>query len=858
MYYGSEMLREVEKPKGTTIQDIVAPYVDEKIFLGWYYDTACTQKIDGEASLSGDVKLYGKYGDAVPIQEGGSSNLLGAENVAPDFEIVLDAGDTAATVEAVLKALKLTNISDPARTDESDSAEKDELKVTALGGGRFCVTAKNGYQKGATYQLEIVGDEGVPGLVFEGQTKEVIYYNFTTKREEILNLSLKNGLLYLPADELSAEDREKILSHAGMYEAVQDSSTGAATYRPTNAEGTFTYAGAAYYAGDVIAVYEGTRPDLRGLGSSLEEKIAYIRITKANGTTYSYKTADSADILFTPDVLPIDIDAGDGVTGWTSNGNSFNIDSARLDFTQGYEEVGLDFETVVEKGDFVAFYTGTFGEDNQVSKGYGKILSVTENGDSTLIEYSIVSVNELLAAMDLYHESDLTQEQLDSIDTQLVVASVKDQILESGFAEEAGMYLAQVAVQTDEVKAMLGVDNLEFKDCRITYSDGTPVPKDEIMLMGNPFSGGGGRPEVSVHVSTGLNHFSSGSGIQVEVALKYGFDINAGSGKIHIELTAIFQTEVMIRFSASGGAEWKYALGFIPYIYDYKMTGNIDNGLYTNIAITATAELQEGDVEGPDAMLTPQETGSGSNNIQQIIDLSQSIREMMEEYKQREAEADGDTEGEESEEQSAIDGLTQKYSQFVEEASENWVNLVDIAILSSEGTLDPFYITAYSVSINFVISATMRVAIGMSLQYEKLQRHSFTLSLFHTRKSTSKTIDLIPEHYQFDFYVMGHLGVRAGIRAKVMFGVFSVRLAGVGVQVEAGVYAKLWGYFYYCLSWQKGKGKESSATGAMYVELGIYLDIKLACRSWTECSPICPPCMPTSGRSGMPVRWITD
>ena len=57
-------------------------------------------------------------------------------------------------------------------------------------------------------------------------------------------------------------------------------------------------------------------------------------------------------------------------------------------------------------------------------------------------------------------------------------------------------------------------------------------------------------------------------------------------------MTAVFETEVLLGFSASGGAVWK-TKWIIPYIYDYKMSGSIDQGLYTGIAITATAQLDE-------------------------------------------------------------------------------------------------------------------------------------------------------------------------------------------------------------------------------------------------------------------------
>ena len=822
----------MEKAAGTALTDISAPYVDEKIFLGWYYDKSFTQKISEEDVLLKNISLYGNYCESLPLPESGSSNYLGEVDVAPDFEIIVNANSTTVSVSDVREALKLSNISSPSRTDESNALEKDELIITALSGGRFSVKAKNGYQEGATYELAIVESAKVPDLVYEGQTTDVVYYNFTVKKEEVMNLSLDGDVIYLPASALSEADAANILAYTGLYTAVVDPETNETQYQATNTSGTFTYEGREFVAGDIIAVYEGTRPDRRDLNSPLDQGVAYIEITKAEGSNYEYKSADSTDVLFIPDIIPIDIDENDGVTGWTVAGTSFTIDSSRLDFTTGYEKVGLDFETVVEPGDFVAFYTGAFGAEDATVKGYGKILSVKENGNTTVIRYTAVTENEVLASMDIYNKSDLTDEQLDSIDNQKLVAAITNQVLESGFAQEAGMYLASMAVETDEVKELLGETNLELKDCIITYSDGTPVPTDEVMLMANVLTGGGnGTPEISVDISTGLNHFSSGKGFQVELALKYGFDLrrNGSSAKIHIEMTAIFQTEVMLNFSASGGAVWETAWIF-PYIADYEMTGNIDQGLYTNIAITATAQLAENDIEGPKDMLEPEDTKSENSNAQQIIDLSNSIKEMMEECKQQSSEDEG----------SSFDGLTDKYQRFIEQASDAWVELVSVPLFSSEGTLDPFYITAYSVNIDFVISATMSVSIGMSFQYEKCQRHSFTLLLFHTRDSSSKTVDLTPERYQFDFYVMGTLGVRAGIRAKVMFGVFSVKLAGIGIKLEAGAYARLWGYFYYCLSWEKGKGKESSAMGALYIEIGVYLKLNLALEVLNGTFSYCP------------------
>lgn len=817
LFDGNSKLKEVVKEAGTLLKGIQAPYIEDKLFLGWYYDADFTKEVKETDTLKEELALYGKYGDSRPISEEGSPNYLCATEQTPDFTIVVDAHSSEATVQEVESALQLTNLTDTVRTDGSNVLEKDELLVEALAGSKFSVKAKNGYQAGSTYKLEILQNDKVPELTFEDQPKEVIYYNFTINKEELMNLSLDTQVIYLPASKLSDEDSEKIMAYTGLYEAIVDPETGETTYSPTNAFGTFTYDEGEFLAGDIIAVYTGVKPDERDLNSSLDEGVAYIEITKAEGSSYSYKSAKTTDVLFTPDIIPIDIDEGDGVTGWTESGVDFSIESDLLDFTEGYEDSGLDFNTVVEEGDFVAFYSGQYGKEDAETIGYGKILSVEEMESVTKISYAMVSYEEVIACMDIYNESELSKEQLDSIDEELITETVKQQVLESGFAEEAGVYLASMAVETDEVKEMLGESDLELKDCLVTYSDGTPVPDLEKQRISDAIQPEGiGAPEISVSISKKLQHFKNGRGFRVELALKYGFDVQAAGfgNKISIEMTAVFETEVLLNFSASGGAVWKTAWIF-PYIYDYRMSGSIDQGLYTGIAVTATAKTAyDNQPYGPDIM----DTDGLEDYGQKIVDLSESIKNMMEEYKQKEAGS----------EESEMSGLVDKYEEFIRGASNTWIDLVSVPIFEASGSLDPFYITAYGINVDFVVSASMSVAIGMSFQYEKSQRHTFTLMLFHGYESSSDTVDLSAERYQFDFYVMGTLGIRAGIRAKVLFGVFSVKLAGIGIQVEAGAYARLWGYFYYCLSWEKGKGKESSATGAMLIEIGAYINIQLA------------------------------
>src|SRR5690606_30567587 len=78
----------------------------------------------------------------------------------------------------------------------------------------------------------------------------------------------------------------------------------------------------------------------------------------------------------------------------------------------------------------------------------------------------------------------------------------------------------------------------------------------------------------------------------------------------------------------------------------------------------------------------------------------------------------------------------------------------------------------------------------------------------------------------FTFYVMGTLGLRAGINLEVKAGIGSVELNSIGISAEPGVYMNLWGYFYYQLKNVSGV-KSTKSLGALYVEVGIYLEVEL-------------------------------
>ena len=104
----------------------------------------------------------------------------------------------------------------------------------------------------------------------------------------------------------------------------------------------------------------------------------------------------------------------------------------------------------------------------------------------------------------------------------------------------------------------------------------------------------------------------------------------------------------------------------------------------------------------------------------------------------------------------------EQYAEMMEEADDSWIELVRKEIFSIGGAVDPFHILVFGISADFVVKANVYITLGMTFEYGNAKRYNFSLMLFH-RQTTNETIDLETEHYEFVFYVMGTLGIRAGV-----------------------------------------------------------------------------------------------
>lgn len=783
---------------GTRISSLSTPTVEGKVFLGWYYDSDLTHAAGTNDTVNQDTTLYAKLGEVMAV------NANEAET--PNYVTV--------TVPAANVSGYTFGIRDYAEgcidsfINVTANNETVSIKVNAG-------TVSFAPQQGQTYRVELKADSDAR-FVANGaaQAPSVRVLNIVTEKDEVDNLTLSDGVKYIPKKDVTGMST----SLDGLFRTSlnQDEKGNTQPVTPVAQTGSFTYAAGGLAVGDTVAIYEGVSPADRSIRTDNDGAVAYVQITAASGTTYTYKTADSADVLFTPDVLPFPTDQGWDTDGVADN-DAATVRVENMTYTDDkYAEMGLDSQTTIDVGDFLAFSSGAWGSDGAQAQGYARITRVdtltTQDGEEYyVLTYEDAAEADVFAAMDLYstrdEEIELTAAQRAEIEDDMV-----RQARESGFAEQAAQYLTELALETDGFQEL---SDMGLSSYSITDADGALVQSCDLTLYSAV-----SRPlldkdhiNISATVNVGsLKHFADRYGIRAELSIEFSTTVEGKNGNsIEINMTAVFEQEVLLTVNTSGGAIWKWKWIF-PYIYDYRLNANIDVGTYTGIAITATAKTAGEDDDGYDW-----KSVTGLAPEEKIINIGQQIKDLME---QKESFFGEDVDWKAGE----GGGLADKYSAMMEDADESWIDLVRQEIFAQEGNVDPFHILCYGISADFVVKANLYVTMGMSFEFGVARRYNFSILLFH-KQSTNETIDLEEAHYNFDFYVMGTVGVRVGVEFEIAVGLFSLKLDSIGITAEAGAYAQLWGYFYYHLSWTQSGGKDSNAAGAMFVEIGLYLTI---------------------------------
>lgn len=737
---------------GTPISQLPTPTCQPGIvFLGWYTDAALTNPVNSGATVTANMTLYAQVVEGDQVQSMETPNYITKDGVTAGSYTFRVIGVSDIN-KNVLKIIQVTD-------------NNSEVEYTVSGD-----TVTINLETGQTYQAQLSGDKGQYVLKDDGtQLESVRYLNLLTAKSEVTNANLNKNMV--EGDLKLAQGLDKSVFD-GLYQgdvaATQANTTSGSFISSQN----FLPGQTVYFAqnGAVVGDVESTTGD-----------IAYIKITGAtpqqgNTTSYTYEMADVDDVVFIPDTLPIDINKDkDG----DKRNNSVTISTD--DLAQSMKDAEAK---ALDKGDIIVFYDGTYTEKN--AQGYAKITDFKFEDGNCVIDYEPLGGEsdveaEMNDALDVYYDQD-QEIKLSSSEKDDIMNGIRTQMQESGYMEQAGLYMAAMLLAGDDVNDLPSATEIS-EQIAMAQQDGHPT-----LVMGSR------KAEVSVNWSavqvrfrTNLEHLQ-GSGLGVTVTVP--IEIKLGDG-VTVSLQATFQEEARLsqRISTS-----RHKIKFLKY--DYSLNASFEVGNYTGVNFTANIVTGDED-ESKDAL---------GKRLEQVMDIIEGQKDS--------ASVSG---------VSGVEELAEVYQELMDSAGDSWYDVVNYKLFENNGNAF-LHIFCWQVKGSFVVQVNVNASLGMNFEYINQKRYNYSVRV-KAKTSTNQTIDLIPTQYNFDFYVVGMVGVRAGLRLEMYVGLFSLKLDKVGLVVDVGAYVQLWGYFYYHKEWNQAATSVKSG-GALLIEVGVYLDIR--------------------------------
>lgn len=691
----------------------------------------------------------------------------------------------------------------------TDSSETVTVDVTEGADHTFTISNPNGWTPGAAYKLELQEK----ALYFTGFDPTIRVYDFTVYREEVKNVELNKEIKYIHKKELSnLTVNEKKVEEVSIA-AMTIGTDGSLTEEGSDTTGTFTYK-KQLEVGDQVAIYSGDVIPTMDMSSGDNSDVSFIEITGADGDKYTYRGSRPEDVLFMPDVLPLSMDKDqDG----DPDNNSVTINVSDLTFGDDAmsQAMDLDSETTVDEGDYLAIYTGTMGENESGTVSlYGEITSVLLSEGKYIVSYIPVSEEDMRQTMDVYQKENVEGEDLlEDTDVQELEEDIETQAVDSGFASEVAERVADAAMETESFEELQESLKEDMNADIMVQSQGYGQLRKARAAGG---AGGSrvelGVPTVKANLGTTLKHFDgdvSGLRLALEIGVPITVHVNRGAD-IEIMITATFEQEVRVSIDVDGSAVWK-TWGFIPYIADYRVTASLELYEYTGIGLNVNFKTAE----------TGNPVSDSSSKLRKGVNkITEELKNMMENGEDYLNSASGLVSG--GDEIFVSKSLAERYSELLADEAD-WVEIYKRPLVDQHFRV--LLIIDIQVKLEFVVSANVNISIGMTYWYKNAKEYVFCVRV-KERTATNDTIDLVEEQYEFTAYAMGTLGIKAGVRLTVRVGLLSTSIASVGISADVGGYAQVWGYLYYELKYTASAGRSSRAMGAMYLEIGIYLEVK--------------------------------
>lgn len=824
--------------------EIPNPAKDGYIFVQWVKEDGSVYYPHSDV-VEADMTLTATYEEMEPNQE---LNITSFSLKDQPTDVSFTVQGNCSTVDEVKAQFTLM---------PKDGSDPVEVEVRDNQDGTFTIYAPGGFNPGASYDLTLAD-----GLNFADKESMFRTAYFMIHKDEVDNLQYNPDLIFIQdTDEMN-------YTVNGETVPVLESALVSNDESEAPIQGSFTMTGGSLKAGDMVCIYENTDPRDRDYTQDAywHDAVAYIRITEVNGTTYQFESLNEEDtqqVLAMPATIPYQVaqlPQGDGQV------NKDAYDSYTWAMLGNTE---LPTFTV---GDFVVFYTQEFDQLTQDSQAvYGQITAA----DETTISYRIMDKETVVEAMedsmDMFVSQEVEKEViLENLDEEDLEEQIKQQAQESGFAQQAADQMFHSALATQEVQDQLldiGVTQEELQEMQNSAS-----------LLGVGAFGGRTRFYVDgININPTIiqgTHFQNGVGVRLDIGVSMYVERKMPNNQIselHLELTASLIQEVALDLDAGIDYQVKWYL-FIPVLKKLDVTVSIDVQDYSALSVgakmytvrdqkmkkkwTALSET----ITGPNASPSVQEairtlntlaakiktyTVKGLGRVEELqeqydtikstlpyvevdgtrytleeleleleaIDVSQSFEETLMARNQDEA-------------RTGMEQLMERYQEMLEQESD-WVDLFNLSLLDQEFHLN---VLAVKLNVNIIGRANVNLAVGADLEYQAGKRYTFWLHILDL-KSGSSEMDLIDERFGFQFYVMGTLGFKAGVKVEVGVGLLSTSLASVGANLEFGLYLKLYGYLIYYYEKLRPAGSDVWNTteemlGALYLDFGIYVTAK--------------------------------
>lgn len=738
-----------------------------------------------------------------------------------------------------------------------DGSDPVAVEVQDNGDGTFTIYAPDGFNPGSSYDLTLAD-----GLNFADKDPMFRTAYFIIHKDEVDNLQYNSNLIFI-------QDTDQMnYTVDGQTIPVLESALVSNDEDTAPIQGSFTMPGGSLKVGDMVCIYETTDPRDRDYTQNAywDDALAYIRITGVSGTTYQFESLNEEDaqqVLAMPATIPYQVSQ-------LPQGNGQVNKDAYDSYT--WAMLGNTELPAFAVGDILVFYTQPFEELTQDTQAaYAQITAA----DEATISYQLMDketvVETMENSMDLFVSQEVDQEViLENLDEEDLKEQIKQQAQDSGFAQQAADQMFQSALATQEVQDQLrelGVTKEELREMQNTPS----------LLAVGAF---GGRTRFyldGININPTLikdTHFKNGVGVGLDIGVSMHVERKMPNNQIsqlHLELTANLRQEVALDLDAGIDYKVKWYL-FIPVLKKLDVTVSIDIQDYSALSVGAKLytvrdqkmkkkwEALSETITGPNASPSVQQsvrtlnelaakiktyTAKGLGGVEELqakyddiksqlpsvevdgtrytldeleleleaIDVSDSFEETLMARDQDQA-------------RTGMEQLMERYQEMLEQESD-WVDLFNLSLLNQE-----FHISVLAVrlNVNVIGRANVNLAVGADLEYQVGKRYTFWMHILDL-KSGSSEMDLIDERFGFQFYIMGTLGLKAGVKAEVSIGLLSTTLASVGANVEFGFYLKLYGYLIYYFEQLRPAGSQAWNTteemlGALYLDFGLYLTAK--------------------------------